>query len=309
MAQVQVRLGKCVCGNLNTIPTPACKLMLRAICMFLTVSMLVPGLSPSLKGQDTATAQLERGYQDLYALRFDSAQRQFERWCSQYPADPRGPASQAAGDLFSELDRLGVLEAQFFEKDESFESRPKLKPDPQLRTRFYARLERAEQLAKRRLDTAPNNPDALFALTLVYGLRADYSALIQKENMQALRYTRRAAESAKKLLKIRPTYYDAYLATGISNYLVGSLFAPLRWLLRLGGYTGDRQEGLRHLEITASHGRLLAPFARLLLAIASLRARNPDRARQILVSLRDQFPTNPLFAKEIARIDARASRQ
>jgi hypothetical protein len=265
--------------------------------------------APCLHAQGTGAAELEGGYRDLYALRFDDAQRQFEQWCSKFPADGRGPVSQAAGDLFAELHRLGVLEAQFFEKDETFESRPKLKPDAELRSRFYARLARAEQLATRRLKVAPEDPDALFAVTLVYGLRADYSALIQKENMKALKDTRRAAESAEKLLKVAPTYYDAYLATGISNYLVGSLFAPLRWLLRLGGYTGDREEGLRHLEITAREGRLLAPFARLLLAVANLRSGNTARARQILVSLRDQFPTNPLFAKEIARIDSRVVRR
>ncbi len=279
----------------------ALELMSRTILLFLTLSLFGQGL----EAEGTGTPELERGYRDLYALHFDDAQRRFEQWSAQFPGDARGPVSQAAGDLFAELHRLGVLEAQFFEKDETFESRQKLQPDPQLRTRFYARLAAADQLAKARLKVAPNDPDTLFAETLVYGLRADYSALIQKENMKALKDTRHAADSAAKLLKIAPTYYDAYLATGISNYLVGSLFAPLRWLLRLGGYTGDREEGLRHLEIVANQGRLLAPFARLLLAVASLRAGDAVRARQILVSLRDQFPTNPLFAKEIARIDAK----
>ncbi|RPJ57805.1 MAG: hypothetical protein EHM23_19350 [Acidobacteria bacterium] len=278
--------------------------MTRAILLFVTVL----SLAPRLDAQGAATIELERGYRDLYALRFEQAQREFQHWSAQFPDDARGPVSQAAGDLFAELHRLGVLEAQFFEKDERFESRSKLKPDPALRTRFNSRLTRAEQLARKRLKTVPNDPDALFALTLVYGLRADYLALIQKENMNALKDTRRAAESAEKLLKVAPTYYDAYLATGISNYLVGSLFAPVRWLLRLGGYTGDREKGVRHLEITARQGRLLAPFARLLLAVANLRAGDPERARQLLVSLRDEFPTNPLFAKEIARIDARAAK-
>jgi tetratricopeptide (TPR) repeat protein len=277
--------------------------MSRVIWLFLTVLLL----TPCLMGGEAATVELERGYRDLYALRFDDAQRLFEQWCSQFPTDARGPVSQAAGDLFAELHRSGVLEAQFFEKDEAFQSRPKVKPDLQLRTRFYARLDRAQQLAKQRLNITPTDPDALFAITLVHGLRADYTALIQNQYLKALKDTRRAAESAQKLLQVSPTYYDAYLATGVSNYLVGSLFAPLRWLLRLGGYKGDREEGLRHLEITATQGRLLAPFARMLLAIASLRAGDTGRARQILVSLRDQFPTNPLFEKEIARIDTKTS--
>jgi hypothetical protein len=145
----------------------------------------------------------------------------------------------------------------------------------------------------------------LFALTLAHGLRADYVALIDKENMKALRHTREGAASAARLLAIDPGYYDAYLATGVSNYILGSLFPPVRWLLRLGGYSGNRERGLRDLSLTAEKGQLLAPFARLLLAVANLRAGERRKARDLLVGLRDEFPTNPLFAREIDRLDRR----
>ncbi|HXK61649.1 MAG TPA: tetratricopeptide repeat protein [Acidobacteriota bacterium] len=264
-------------------------------------------LFPFFLAQVIPEDELDQGFALLYSLDFDQAQQKFDLWSQQHPGDGRGPVAQAAGDLFAELHRLGVLEAQFFEEDRTFlESRPKLKPDPVLRERFNERLALAESLAKERLNEKPDDSNALFTLTLVYGLRADYSALILKENRTALKYTKQATRWAEKLLKKDPTYYDAYLATGISNYLIGSLFAPLRWLLRLGGYSGDREEGLRQLQLVADNGRLLAPFARLLLAIASLRAGHPQRARQLLETLRNQFPDNPLYAKEIARIDARA---
>jgi hypothetical protein len=99
---------------------------------------------------------------------------------------------------------------------------------------------------------------------------------------------------AKKLLAVEPNYYDAYLATGVSSYIIGNLFAPVRWMLRFAGYSGTTEEGIRHLKITAERGRLLAPFARLLLAIASLRANNPAQARELLKGLSEEFPTNPL---------------
>ena len=121
--------------------------------------------------------------------------------------------------------------------------------------------------------------------------------------MAALKHTRAGSEWAKKLLAVDPTYYDAYLATGLSNYIIGSVFAPIRWFLKLGGYSGNRQEGIEHLTLTAERGRLLAPFARLLLAVAHLRAGERQAARRLLVQLRDDFPSNPLFAKEIARLD------
>jgi hypothetical protein len=58
------------------------------------------------------------------------------------------------------------------------------------------------------------------------------------------------------------------------------------------------------MQVTAKRGRYLAPFARMLLAIAYVREKDKPRARELLASLRDEFPRNPLFAREIARLDA-----
>jgi predicted Zn-dependent protease len=44
----------------------------------------------------------------------------------------------------------------------------------------------------------------------------------------------------------------------------------------------------------------------VLLAIAYLRQNDRTRARELLTGLRDEFPANPLFPKEIARIDGAA---
>jgi len=57
------------------------------------------------------------------------------------------------------------------------------------------------------------------------------------------------------------------------------------------------------LQLTAQRGHYLAPFARILLAIAYVRDKDKLRARDLLVSLRDEFPHNPLFAQEISRLD------
>ena len=262
---------------------------------------LLQSIPPS--GPTAEDAQLELGFRHMYALRFDEAQAVFANWQTTHPDDPRGPVSEAAGLLFSELNRLGILETQFFENDESFDARSKMNPDPQVRDRFESSLSRARSLAEHRLAKGPRDRHALFTMTLVNGLEADYLALIEKDNLAALKSTRAGSEWAKKLLAVDPTYYDAYLATGVSNYIVGSVFAPLRWLLRLGGYSGNRKEGIKLLTVTAERGRLLAPFARLLLAVAYLRADDRAAARRLLVGLRDDFPSNPLFAKEIARLD------
>jgi hypothetical protein len=245
----------------------------------------------------------DRGFRLLYDLDFDSAHQVFSSWQKEHPEDPLSPACDAAGLLFAEFHRLGVLEAQFYENDKAFDGRKKLSPDPDVRARFDAALSEAERRAQARLARDPENRDALFAMTLSSGLKADYAALIEKRNLASLRFTKEATKWAQQLLTVDPDCYDAHLATGISKYIIGSMAAPVRWILRLGGVSGDKKAGITELQLTAEHGRYLAPFARILLAIAYVREKDNPRARELLASLRDEFPNNPLFAREIARLD------
>jgi hypothetical protein len=137
------------------------------------------------------------------------------------------------------------------------------------------------------------------------GLRADYAALIDKRNIASLHFTKEADAWAQQLLAVDPNCYDAHVATGFSKYIIGSMSAPVRWLVRLGGISGNKEAGISELKLTAEHGQYLAPFARILLAIAFVREKDKVGARKILASLRDEFPGNPLFSLEIARLDAR----
>ena len=78
----------------------------------------------------------------------------------------------------------------------------------------------------------------------------------------------------------------------------------MRWILRMDGLPADKQGGLADLETTAAHGHYLAPFARILLAIAYVREKDKPRAVQLLTGLQHEFPANPLFARQIARLQA-----
>jgi len=251
----------------------------------------------------SSAASLDRGFGLLYNLDFAQAHQVFMSFQQEHPDDPMGPACDAAGFLFSEFSRLGVLESQFYADDKAFDARKQLAPDPNVRDRFNGALEQADSLARARLLKNPKDRDALFALTMSSGLRADYAGLIEKRNLASLHYTKEATAWAEQLLAVDPDCYDAHLATGVSQYIIGSMAAPIRWLVRLGGVSGDKQKGIAELQLTAERGHYLAPFARILLAIAYVREKNKTRARELLVSLRNEFPQNPLFTQEIARLD------
>src|SRR5438132_9578678 len=177
---------------------------------------------------------LDHGFMLLYNLDFDRAHGIFTAWQQSHPDDPMGPTCDAAGLLFSEFHRLGVLEGQFLLDDKKFENRPQLNPDPAARARFNAAIQKAETLARRRLAKNPRDKDALFALTLTNGLQGDYAALIEKRNFASLHYTKEATAWGEQTLAADPNCYDAHIASGISKYIIGSMAAPVRWLVRLG---------------------------------------------------------------------------
>jgi hypothetical protein len=265
-------------------------------------------LVPSLHAKDipgpSSMSPLDRGFAGLYNLDFGGAQQDFVAWQRMHPEDPMGPASEAAGFLFSEFHRLGVLEAQFYENDEAFDKRPKLNPDPTLRDHFRDAITRTENLAHAKLAKDPKDRDALFAMTLSSGLQADYAALIEKRNLTSLHFTKQASASAQQLLAVCHNCYDALLATGFSKYIIGSMAAPVRWILRMGGLPADKQGGIADLQTTADHGHFLAPFARILLAIAYVREKDKPRAVAMLSGLQQEFPGNTLFPREIEHLRA-----
>jgi hypothetical protein len=247
-------------------------------------------------------SSVEAGYRQMYNLDFDGAHRTFQTWEDGHPQDPLGPASNAAAYLFAEFARLHVLESELFTDDDKFVHRGKLTPDPTIQAAFEAELKKAEQMADQNLSHAPDDHRALFAKVLAGGLRGDYTALIEKRNLAALSSMKLSRTMAERLLAEDPSYYDAYLAVGVENYLLGTNPAPVRWILHLTGAQTDKGDGLTKLKLTAEKGHYLAPFARLLLAVAALRDHDRGKARELLAALSQEFPQNPLYRRELARI-------
>src|SRR5258707_1341861 len=77
-----------------------------------------------------AGTSLDDGYREMYNLDFAAAHGTFAEYQKLHPGDPMGPVSDAAAYLFSELDRLHVLQSEFFTHDQHFVTDHKLVPDP-----------------------------------------------------------------------------------------------------------------------------------------------------------------------------------
>jgi hypothetical protein len=261
-------------------------------------------LPPSTIGPARLSIQpeIDEGFRLLYELKFSQARSVFSDWEQQHPGEALGPAAEAASYLFQEFDRQGVLTSEFFLDDKKLLGGTNGSPDPQLRDGFNAAAKKAQELAHARLQVNPRDPDALLALTISVGMLSDYAALIERRELESLRLTREAENTAKELIAVAPDAADADVALGAANYILGCLPAFKRFVIRFGGYHGDRAVGMQQLSFAAEKGHYLRPFAKLMLALAALREKQTDLARTQFQQLTAEFPSNPKFAVELAKL-------
>ncbi len=266
---------------------------------------LAAALSGSGPNGSSVEAPIERAYERLYNFDFRGTHEVLDTYIAAHPADPLPYAVRGAAFLFYELDRLMILEAEFFTDDRRITEKRKLKPDPEARQRLFEALAAARLRAEKFLAIDPQDRNALFALCMTTGIQTDYTVFVEKRHFSGLAQAKRSHRFALDLLKLDPTFYDAYLTTGLSEYLVGSLPFFVRWFVRFDAVEGSKEQAVRNLELVSERGRYLGPFARILLAVIHLREKRPHESERLLTGLHREFPENPLIRKELARLSER----
>jgi hypothetical protein len=250
----------------------------------------------------TAVPELQTGFRLLYEQEFSEARQTFSTWEEQHPDDPFGHAAVAASYLFEEFYRQGVLNSDFFLDNKKFLRGIDGKPDPARMNAFNSALDRTRMAAQARLKSNPNDPEALFSLTLASGMQADALSILERKQIESLKHMKEADATAEKLLAVQPDAADAWLALGTAHYIIGCLSGPKRFFLSFEGIHGNRKLGMEELGRTADSGRYLKPFAKIMLALAARREKQDGLARDLLRELNLEFPSSPLFAAEYARV-------
>jgi hypothetical protein len=245
---------------------------------------------------------LDDAFFHLYNSDFDGSRAIVDTYLTTHADDPVAYSVKASGFLFSELDRMGILESEFFKDNRRVAGKKQLIPDVKSHDLFYAAIRRAQDLANQSLARNPKDANALFALCLANGDLTDYVALIEKRQWQSLSINKVGYRDAKHLLEVAPDYYDAYLTTGFTDYLIGSIPLVVRFFVRFDDVRGDTQAGLQKLQIVAKDGHYLKSFAKILLATAYLRDKQLPKARALLKELTQIYPQNPLLKRELDRL-------
>jgi hypothetical protein len=262
----------------------------------------------AISKHSTSRPALDEGFHLLYSLKFEEGRARIADDIRQFPDDPHGHAALAASYLFEEFYRQGVLSSEFFLDDKRFLEGIEGKPDEKRKQAFLGANMEAQQLAARCLTKNQNDTDALLALSLTSGMQADYLAVLERKQVASLKYIKEAEGNAKRLLALRPDEVEAYLPLGVSNYIIGSLPGYKRFFLWFGGIRGQKELGIEQLKKAASGGHHIQPFAKILLALALLREKQPVKARILLEELAAEFPQNHLFPKELALLNSKERR-
>jgi hypothetical protein len=259
----------------------------------------------SMQPAAPAPSAIDRAFVRLYNLDFPGAFAILDENARTDPGNPLNYSVRAGAYLFKEMQRLRILETDFFlDNDNLVDGTAHLEPDPDTRKRLYDALAEARRRADARLAVAPRDVDALFAICMVVGVDLDYVALVERRTWRSLRLARDAGKSAAVLLTFDPPFYDAYLTFGSMEYIVGSLPFFIRWFVHYDGIQGNKRQGIDQLKLAARQGRYYGPFARILLTLVSLREKKPEEAQKLLTELARDFPDNPVFKKELARVSA-----
>jgi len=264
---------------------------------FLASVLVAFAVAPTLHA-----ATIERALNRMYNFDFDSADGELDRYVSEHPGDALGYTFRASALLFRELDRLSILEGEFLTSDKRIADKKKMSPDAGLKTRFHAAVDRSKSLAQGRLGVDGSDKNALFAMCLNSGLITDYMCLVEKRQLASLAYAKESHNFAVKLLKVDSGFTDAYLTTGMTEYLLGSVPFFVKWFVRFEDAEGNKKLAVERLKSVVERGKYLGPFAKILLAIIDMREKRPLQAEIKLSELSKDFPENPLFKKEIEKL-------
>jgi tetratricopeptide (TPR) repeat protein len=239
-----------------------------------------------------------QGYEALFNLDYETANRRFQEMTHLFPDHPAGPQCLAATLWLQELNRSRHRQATLY-STESFSSSED-KADPRLVEQFRDWTRTATRLAEARLRRNPRDVEALYFLGLADGLRAVFAAAVERRFRAALSDSSRAVDRHREVLKLDPNFHDAELSIGMNDFIVGSLPLPIKMLARIAGVRGSKKRGLETLERVAREGRWARGMARVLLIDLYKRERRWMEALAAARELATRYPRNYLFQLQVA---------
>ena len=239
------------------------------------------------------------GFDALYSIDYATAQAKFEAMTKVAPGDPAGYFYIATNQWMSILNSMRRLQIGLYNSD-SFYADTQDKVNPQLDKEFRAEVQKAMEVAQAKIDKNPNDAEAIYYLGASYGTLAGYEASVARKFISALHNGSKGVDLHRKVIKMDPSYADAYLSIGLYDYIVGTLPLPVKVLAAMGGVHGSRKRGLNELQTAVAKGKYASDDARTMLVALYEREGDYQKALELLDDLSARFPQNYLYSLERA---------
>ena len=111
-----------------------------------------------------------------------------------------------------------------------------------------------------------------------------------------------ARKAHNRVVEVDPGYTDARLVQGVHDYIIGSLPFHIKILGFIAGFHGDRESGMKALQLVAGKGHRNRYDAQVLLAVIYRREKKSEQALPLLNNLIERFPRNYLFRLETVQM-------
>ncbi len=258
----------------------------------LLIAFAAPPLAP----------ELQRGFDHFYNLEYEEAVRVFRASAQARPEDPQRHNHVAQSILYRAMLKAGALESELVSGTNPFLRREKMNPTAEEQAEFDSAIGSAFAKANALVAKNPRDANALYALAVAHGLRANYNFLVRKAWLDSLRDATQARKNAEACLAADPGYADARLILGVHDYIVGSLSWTYKVLGFLAGIRGDREGGIRQVEQVARDGVNNKSDAKILLAAVYRREKKAAQSIPLLEGLIGAYPRNYLIRLELAQM-------
>jgi tetratricopeptide (TPR) repeat protein len=126
--------------------------------------------------------------------------------------------------------------------------------------------------------------------------------------MRAIGDANDSIQIQKQVVKLDPSFVDAWMSIGLYEYVIDSLPFLERLAARAAGLKGSKKKGIEHLEMVVKQGKYASDDARVLLIGIYTREGKPELALNIITELAEKYPRNYLFGVERANMLYRMGR-
>lgn len=229
----------------------------------------------SVRANSAADEAVLDGLDDVYNLRFETAESKFKQLQKSNPNDLKG--------FFYE----SVL---YFYK--ALPSR-----DEKLFNKYIELSDYVIEKAEDKLDKNENDYDALYYKGLSHSYRSLLMLSLNKSLLKAASNGNDGYRILSTLIEKKPDYYDAYMGLGLYKIAIGFVPEKYQWLLSLIGFEGNISEGRKLLRTSLQNGNYTKVDSKVFLSIFSLKEKEDEDNQALSYSkdLTEQYPGSAVF--------------